>query len=150
MNITCVYGIHNKDTNQYYIGSTKNFIKRKKDHLRELSLNKHHSYLLQNDWNLNKELFSFEILEEITDLNILRKREQWWIDNSNSYYNINKFAESSLGVKRRQETKDKVRVANLGLKHPDWRNKIKSEAQGGENHWTKKKGIFGKSKGKYE
>jgi hypothetical protein len=32
-----------------------------------------------------------------------------------------------------------MRKAHLGEKHPEWRNKIKSISQGGENHWTKKK-----------
>ena len=34
----------------------------------------------------------------------------------------------------------------MGLKHPEWRNKIKSKAQGGENHWTKSKKFDEKSK----
>lgn len=132
-----IYGILNRTNRKYYIGSTTNFDKRKKEHLKSLRSNRHHSYLLQEDWN--EDLFDFVILEEVVGRDDLKPREQWWIDNMDSFYNICKLSDSSLGVVRREETKEKLRQANLGLKHPEWRNKLKSIAQGGENHWTKKK-----------
>ena len=49
-------------------------------------------------------------------------------------------------MKRTKGTRDKIRVANLGIKHPQWRNEIKSKAQGGENHWTKKKSFSDEAK----
>lgn len=140
----CIYGILNKITGQYYIGSAINFSKRKNLHLKSLKSNKHHSYLLQKDWN--PELFTFLILEKVELKENLISREQWWIDNTKSYYNICKIANSSLGVKRNEQTKEKIRQANLGLKHPQWRNEIKSKAQGGENHWTKRKKFSEESK----
>ena len=134
-----IYGILNKVSGKYYIGSAVNFSKRKSRHLKLLRENKHHSYLLQKEWDDN--LFDFIILEKVLGKELLTEREQWWIDNTNSFYNICKIASSSLGVKRTEETKEKVRQANLGLKHPEWRNEIKSKAQGGDNHWTKKKSF---------
>ena len=141
-----IYGILNKVSGKYYIGSAVNFSKRKSRHLKLLRENKHHSYLLQKEWDEN--LFDFIILEKVLGKEFLIEREQWWIDNTNSFYNICKIASSSLGVKRTEETKEKVRQANLGLKHPEWRNNIKSKAQGGENHWTKKKSFSKESKEK--
>ena len=141
-----IYGILNKVSGKYYIGSAVNFSKRKSRHLKLLRENKHHSYLLQKEWDEN--LFDFIILEKVLGKELLTEREQWWIDNTNSFYNICKIASSSLGVKRTEETKEKVRQANLGLKHPEWRNNIKSKAQGGENHWTKKKSFSKESKEK--
>ena len=141
-----IYGILNKVSGKYYIGSAVNFSKRKSRHLKLLRENKHHSYLLQKEWDEN--LFDFIILEKVLGKEFLTEREQWWIDNTNSFYNICKIASSSLGVKRTEETKEKVRQANLGLKHPEWRNNIKSKAQGGENHWTKKKSFSKESKEK--
>lgn len=147
--INCVYSIQNNLTNEMYIGSTVLFSKRKKMHLESLQKNKHHSYRLQKDWNeYGEQNFSFNILEEIEDKNMLLNREQFWLDNLQPYYNISPTAKSSLGIKRRPETIEKVRQANLGLKHPEWRNKIKSEAQGGENHWTKHKKFSDESKKK--
>lgn len=141
-----IYGILNKISGKYYIGSTVSFSKRKSRHLKLLRENKHHSYLLQKEWE--EGLFEFIILEKVLGKELLTEREQWWIDNTNSFYNICKIANSSLGIKRTEETKEKVRQANLGLKHPEWRNEIKSKAQGGDNHWTKKKKFSQESKNK--
>lgn len=135
-----IYGILNKLNGKQYVGSTNNYYKRKQLHLKRLATNVHHSYHLQNSWNKHGEkMFDFIILEKVDQQIDLIEREQWWIDNSNSNYNICRIAGSSLGVKRTEATKEKIRQRNLGLKHPDWRNKIKSIAQGGENHWTKNK-----------
>lgn len=144
--MTCIYGILNKLTGQYYVGSSVNFNKRKKLHLERLTNKNHHSYLLQKEWSKHPEYFEFIILEKVSDKKDLLQREQWWIDNTDSYYNICKIANSSSGVKRTEETKEKIRSANLGLKHPEWRNEIKSQAQGGDNHWTKKKNFSEESK----
>lgn len=135
-----IYAILNKINNKRYVGSAKDFKVRKRIHLNQLKQNKHHSYILQKAWNkYGNNNFEFIILEEVLDSRFLIKREQWWIDNSNCEYNISKIANSSLGIKRRYETIEKCRIAHLGEKHPDWRNKLKSKSQGGDNHWTKKK-----------
>lgn len=142
-----VYRILNVINLNQYIGSTVNFNKRKQLHIKRLQSNKHHSPYLQNAWNkYGEDVFKFEIIETVSSKEILIAREQYYIDNSNSVYNVCKIAGSSLGVKRRPETIDRVRQANLGLKHPEWRNKIKSEAQGGDNHRTKKKGFNDEAK----
>lgn len=144
---SCVYAIYNKDKDIYYIGSTNKLKKRMKLHLDRLNSNIHHAYKLQRDWNVSPESFQLMVLEE-TLIPLLIEREQWWIDNTNSLYNVCEIAQSSLGVKRTDETKEKIRQANLGLKHPQWRNDIKSVAQGGDNHWTKKKSFTEESKQK--
>jgi group I intron endonuclease len=123
--------------------------KRKNRHFSELRNNKHKNSKLQNSFNKHGfEFFIFYVLEFINDKNELIVREQYHIDKDKPEYNINLIANSSLGVKRSEETKEKVRQANLGLKHPEWRNKIKSESQGGDNHWTKNKEFSDESKKK--
>lgn len=42
------------------------------------------------------------------------EREQWWIDTLKPDLNIQKIADSALGVKRTEETKRKCREAHLG------------------------------------
>jgi len=131
-----IYAILNKVTNYRYIGSAINFYDRKRRHLSQLRKKEHHSILLQRAWDkYGEDNFEFIILENVETKELLIPREQWWLDNTPNEYNICKIAGNSLGVKRRAETKERVRLANLGLKHPEWRNNIKSEAQGGENHW---------------
>jgi group I intron endonuclease len=144
-----IYCIENTVNGKKYIGSSIDMFKRKNRHFSELRNNKHKNSKLQNSFNKHGfEFFIFYVLEFINDKNELIVREQYHIDKDKPEYNINLIANSSLGVKRSEETKEKVRQANLGLKHPEWRNKIKSESQGGDNHWTKNKEFSDESKKK--
>lgn len=146
--IYCVLNIIN---NKKYIGSTINIKNRIKHHLRKLKSNKHHNPRLQASFNkYGEKNFIFFILELVNTSNELLKREQYYIDkfDSKNLFNIHLITNSSLGVKRSDKTKEKIRLANLGLKHPEWRNKIKSVSQGKENHWTKKKKFTEESKKK--
>ncbi len=56
--------------------------------------------------------FILEILEYCEPSDLI-KREQYYIDLLKPEYNILKFAGSSLGVKRREETKDKLKTGAL-------------------------------------
>jgi group I intron endonuclease len=135
-----IYKIENTKSNKLYIGSSKDCRKRKNRHFSELRNNKHKNKHLQSAYNkYGKENFTFSVIEELKSENSLITKEQYYINRYCPEYNINLIANSSLGVKRSNETKDKIRRANLGLEHPKWRNEIKSKAQGGDNHWTKSK-----------
>lgn len=142
-----VYCIENTINNKKYIGSSINVYKRKNRHFSELKNNKHKNSKLQNSFNKHGfSCFIFYVLELVEDVQLLIEKEQLFINEEKPEYNINLIANSSLGVIRSEETKEKIRQANLGLEHPEWRNKIKSEAQGGDNHWTKKKKFSNESK----
>jgi group I intron endonuclease len=143
-----IYKIINTVNRKFYIGSSKNILKRIRRHFSELRNNSHKNKHLQSSWNkYGEENFLFEILEECLEENLI-VREQYYIDVLIPKYNINKIANSSLGVKRDDITKEKIRRANIGLKHSKERNEIKSIAQGGDNHWTKKKEFSEESKEK--
>lgn len=99
-----------------YIGSAATgFEKRWRKHIKDLfSEEKHHSYLLQK-W-FNKFLcIDFAILEICKSENCI-EREQYYIDILKPDMNICKVAGNSLGVKRTNETKEKLRQAHLGKK----------------------------------
>lgn len=85
--ISCVYKIRNIENNKIYIGSTKDFKKRKSIHLRQLKLEKHHNIHLQRSYNKNPNKFVFEILEKCVQSELLIK-EQEWINKLNPEYNI--------------------------------------------------------------
>lgn len=144
-----IYCIENVENKKKYIGSSKHVYKRRNRHFSELKNGKHKNIKLQSSYNKHgKDKFIFYVIELVNDEKLLIKREQFYIYTLKPEYNINLIANSSLGVKRSKETKEKIRQANLGLEHPEWRNKIKSEAQGGDNHWTTKKDFSDKSKKK--
>lgn len=148
-NMIGIYKITCLKNFKYYIGSSINLDRRKKQHFQSLLNNKHANIKLQRSYNkYGVENFRFDIIELLETSKNLLKREQFYIDTTKPYFNICKIAGNSLGVIRREKTKEKLRQANLGLKHPNWRNKIKSEAQGGNKHWTKKKKFSTNSKTK--
>lgn len=75
-----IYMIVNVINNKCYIGSTKNFRKRKYEHFKDLINNKHHSQHLQNAYNkYGKESFHFIELEQVEDLTLLIDREIHWM-----------------------------------------------------------------------
>jgi group I intron endonuclease len=105
-----VYQIRNLINNNIYVGSAVNFKRRWSEHKKILKLNSHHSPYLQNSWNKHgKRSFVFEILEEISQEELLLSREQFFIDNLKPKYNICKIAGNSLGYKFTKEQKLKMR-----------------------------------------
>jgi group I intron endonuclease len=113
-----IYKIKNVITNDCYIGSSCNFLKRKYEHFRRLEKNKHHSIILQRAYNkYGKENFIVEIIKDNLNNNQeLLFWEQYFINNLSPKYNINPTAGNRKGAKVSQETKEKLRLHNLGKK----------------------------------
>ena len=113
-NMTVVYKITNLINNKIYIGSSKNYNKRKYMHLHNLKLNKHHNKHLQSSFNKYGECnFNFNIVEECLKEDLIKK-EQYYIDTLKPEYNICKIAGSIEGIKRSEETKRKISESNKG------------------------------------
>lgn len=142
----CIYAIKNGCFGGVYIGSTIDFRKRINMHESRLMANVHHSYIMQNEWNKDNSEFRVSIIEIIGNTEDLLKREQYWIDKLNPKYNICRIAGNSIGCRRTEQTRQKIKDAVTGVKHPDWRRKQKSLSQSGDNHWTKKKRFSEESK----
>lgn len=84
----CIYKITNVKNGKFYIGSTKNFKKRKARHLRELKNEEHHCIYLQRAFNIDKiDSFAFSVLE-ICLKDELFDKERYWIDLLHPEYNI--------------------------------------------------------------
>ena len=110
-----VSGIYKITSQEYpdriYIGSAKDTIERWWLHLSALRKNIHHSGKLQNHYNKYGEAdLTFEVMF-VCPLEELILREQEMLDQHMPYFNICKIAGSSLGLKRSQETKDKISLA---------------------------------------
>jgi len=133
-----VYKIINNINNKFYIGSTKNFDTRKRDHIYRLKSKTHRNIYLQRAWDkYGEEGFKFEILEENIQKENLLIREQYFLDTLKPYirkngYNINPIAGSNLGFKMPKEAVEKIRKANTGKKHSEQTRKKISEVQKGK------------------
>lgn len=141
-NISGIYKILNIVNKKFYIGSSCNMYKRKKEHLRQLELNKHHSIKLQRAYNkYGKDNFVFEIVEYVNKKDLL-KREQYWIDKLDAVkngYNVNNKANKppskngkipwNKGKKNvyTKETLEKMSKAKINKKiTEEHKNKIKN------------------------
>lgn len=133
--ISCIYCIKNLQSGKKYIGSCKKLRNRIHLHIRTLKHQNHHSRILQRAFNkYGIENFCVEILEVVNEIKDLLNREQYYLDFYNPEYNIAKVAGSSLGIKRTDEFKEKIRKAISGVKHPQWRKDLKSKYQLGKKH----------------
>ena len=119
-----VYVIENTATGKVYVGSAVDFSRRQRQHFGDLRRGAHRSQRLQHSFNKHGEpAFKWWVAEEC-DPSRLIEREQWWLDMFEPWddakgYNISPTAASSLGIKRRAETIEKVRIGCTGKKYPN-------------------------------
>lgn len=123
--MTGIYIILNNIDNRVYVGSAVNLDTRLYHHKRDLKRGKHHNEHLQNFYNkYGDDALSFEVLETITDKNILIEREQYYIDKYPNKFNICLVAGNSLNRKCSEETKLKI---SKSLKRANLKGIPKSE-----------------------
>ena len=104
-----IYKITNLPTGRFYIGSAVNVERRWKRHASDLNAQRHHNSKLQRAWNkYGQAAFTFELLEEVSDLAILLEREQHYMDTLKPFYNINPKAGSGLGYRHTDESRAKM------------------------------------------
>jgi group I intron endonuclease len=83
-----IYRIVNLKNGKFYIGSTNNLYRRKKDHFTLLKKGKNHCKILQRAYDKYGELnFVFEVLAYCPK-EYLFKLEQWFVDNLKPQYNV--------------------------------------------------------------
>ena len=116
-----VYSIGNILTGDIYIGSTKNFIHRKRQHLSKLKKNKHHSKQLQENYNnLGENVLFFQVIEQVDNINdeiAIKNREQFWLDFFKPKYNTSINAFSPIkGRKHSEDTLKRLSEIRTGKK----------------------------------
>lgn len=113
-----VYQITNTTNGKRYIGSSCNLHRRRLSHFRALRDGKHFNIKLQRAWNRQGEwVFQFIVLERCPR-DMMREREQWYIDNYHPEYNIaTSVYAPSQGVIHTEDTKRKISAAHRGRKH---------------------------------
>lgn len=104
------------NTNKVYIGSTtQSFEKRHNQHIYTLKKEKHKNKYLQSAFNkYGEDNFKFEILEIVTNKELIFEREQYWMNYYNCYdkkygYNINPLATG--GSQFAKEVYEKRRIS---------------------------------------
>lgn len=121
-----IYCINNNNTNKKYIGSSINIQGRLMKHRSLLRNNKHENILLQNTWNKHSEK-SFECyILEYVEKDLLQNREQFYIDNLNSGYNLMKDV-IRLGRTKEmnlQQSETRLKLFSDGLLKPNCSKKI--------------------------
>lgn len=129
-----IYRIYCKANGKSYYGQTNDYDRRIIEHrkrLRHKSKKNHHCIHLQNAWNLyGEDQFEFSLIEECNE-ELLTEREQWYFDTYGSQgvlFNTALCAEATRrGASVSEETKQKLREANLGPKSPMWGKKLSEE-----------------------
>lgn len=105
----CVYKIKFNKHPEFYIGSTVYFENRKSSHLKALRSNKHKNKYLQNLYNKYGEKdITFKVLEKSIDEDILRTREQFYIDTLNPKINVYRKVQHIYKKGNTLETKIKI------------------------------------------
>lgn len=118
-----IYTIRNTVNGKLYVGSTAWFRRRFKDHRKDFRQKKHHCIPLMRAWKkYGASAFVFEILEIVQDptQEKLLGREQAYLDHYQPkwLYNICRIATSQLGMRRSEETKERMRRAARNRKRP--------------------------------
>ena len=138
-----IYCIKNIENGMSYIGQTRSKAARIAHHKTALKNNRHKNIYLQRAYNkYGSDCFSFDIIEclILKTQDYLNEREQWWIDNTVSLYNIRKSAADMIYPNCHLNNPFK------GKSHTDKTKKILSEAA------TKRTGelnsFYGKSHSK--
>ncbi|HEX8248979.1 MAG TPA: GIY-YIG nuclease family protein [Pyrinomonadaceae bacterium] len=117
-----IYQILNTKSGKLYIGSAVYLTRRFTEHKRQLNKQIHNNKFLQAAWNkYGAAAFGFQILEYVSDIDLLIEREQFWLDKTNCFqknigYNLSPTAKSILGYRFSDEQKAKVSAGLKGRK----------------------------------
>jgi group I intron endonuclease len=115
-----IYKITNIISGKIYIGCTSNIKNRKRGHYHDLRNGKHGNSYLQKAWvKYGEENFQFEVLEECTVAD-LHSKEHYWVTQLNCLdksigYNLKPTDPNGHSI-HSEETKQKLRIANKGIK----------------------------------
>jgi group I intron endonuclease len=105
-----IYKILNVATDEFYIGSSINFKKRKWEHLNMLKKNEHHCAKLQTAWDVyGADAFEFELIEEVPDEDALRIEDTYLAQHAGTALCYNTaFTSMQSPSETRAETRAKI------------------------------------------
>lgn len=124
-----IYKILCENTGKFYIGSALNIKRRIKEHLTKLKFKKHRNPILQNIYRKYGKNSLFVEIIELCDADILKEREQHYINTLSPYINISPTATGGcvwLNSPNRNIIIEKLRQARIG-KHFNHTNTTKKK-----------------------
>jgi group I intron endonuclease len=142
-----IYKILNTKNNKVYIGQTKDYDKRIREHIRYLKNNTHQNKYLQRTYNkYGVDIFEFSLIEECSEKE-LTIREQYWIDfyggvSDPKNYNLREAGSEGTFS---EEVLHKIRTARLGKPHSEESKKKMSKAHMGKILSEKTKRLISKN-----
>lgn len=139
------------DISKWYIGQSRNIDTRWKHHLHYLRKGTHNNSHMQKDFSYyGEQYFYHSTLEVVTDITLLKQREQYWIDvlfeqfPLSQIYNIKKHAQEFKLREVSDVTRERMRQARLGMKFSEeHRAKIGAAHKGKKKLYTaiKRRGV---------
>ena len=136
-----IYKIENLINHKVYIGQSVVVENRLNHHKQMLNNDKHFCPHLQHAWNkYGKDNFSFEVLEECLKEE-LDAKETYWLDYYGGYESEITYNQRSAGQETHnvsEETKEKLRKANLGKKYSAETVAKRVEKIKGHPYWGRK------------
>lgn len=132
--ISGIYKITNLLNGDFYIGSSKNMLRRKDEHFKKLKSNTHQNIILQRAWDKYGEInFIFEIVEEC-GVDLLLDRENVYLSECPKY-NIVRVAKGGDTISnnpKRELIIKKISNSSSGINNPNYGGKFKN------NEWLNK------------
>lgn len=123
-----IYAITNVLTRERYIGSSNNISARFNQHKALLRQGKHHAKYLQEAWvSFGEDAFCFEILEELSDTQLLEVIEQRYLDDERPIYNNARTAHNNSSLPQiaperfRRVLHDLYEMGGFGTSSPIYR-----------------------------
>lgn len=123
-----IYKIQCEKDGRFYIGASTNPHKRRLEHFNHLRKNKHHNRFLQRAFNkYGESSFSYTILEEFKQEDMMWKREEELLEELSNTYNM--MPGGIRGPRMYGSCNPK-----FGKQISEQQRKLQSEAMSGENH----------------
>lgn len=131
-----IYKTINLVNNKIYVGKKKGSIEETESYLGSGKI------LLDAIKKYGRENFKKEILCICSSFSEQNEKEKYWISQLNSRdltigYNIGlggEFGDVFTNHPDKEKIREKIRKAITGVKHPEWRNDLKSQVQTGKKH----------------